>query len=400
MELNSINPIEPQMALQQRITNMQNITETFFKLANQSDLNVVYRNRQNRAKINSEEVVDCANNMLLEIPSSRQALLYFVGNLIHEHVHTYFLEQEGTLKKTPIKSTDSENRPETINLILKRLSEQVRELQFKETFPLEILNWAFEMFSELAKRNIGRPIFRASVVSASVFLSKLSDILCIVQAIGLMKQCFDILAKFDQEKAFSLLAESSKQNAPNLNWIFLTIIDSFPSITIRPLFEQGVTEFRDLCASMMGPDVKDNSLIDIRGLTPTKALQLNEEFEKKLMFFGDVFFYLAQKQNIEFKLFTAAIINKFHDGEENTDEMLFLIKLIINFPEIILPFVEEFLQPIDTILIQKFIRLASTPACIFALLPHNKFQEFIQKFTSRVGIDTLLDIIQHFPTFV
>uniref|UniRef100_A0A915MQF4 Uncharacterized protein n=1 Tax=Meloidogyne javanica TaxID=6303 RepID=A0A915MQF4_MELJA len=71
------------------------------------------------------------------------------------------------------------------------------------------------------------------------------------------------------------------------------------------------------------------------------AAQVHEEYSGRLRIYSDIFKCLERNRKVEFRRF---VLDEFLLTSENLQEFVFLVKLALVSPEIIIPYADEIVQ--------------------------------------------------------
>ncbi|KAL3090056.1 hypothetical protein niasHS_006508 [Heterodera schachtii] len=352
-----------------RLAQVQTSFANFFAIANLGDTNSAYRGKPIWTNYPTDEICQCVIQLLNEVPAARDAVFYFISNLIHENVHLYLSEKE---RKDATKCVDYSNLQRAVLRLLTNLNTFRTEYSDKNlSFSVSLLKALFELCSELFRKNCQRPFFAPQQPSPAMFLTNFQQIPCVSELFALLDSTFASLLHIRPDSAVLAFVSAHKNFYANFDWIAIHIAETFPKIAVH-LVKVGAEEFCAHCNDMLNPANRSNV---------ARVVQLQDEYSARLRLFKEMFLYMENKQTLELRSVFTSIVEKFLLSGENWRELLFLLKLSLFSPAVTLPFVNELLPHIiqHPFLVDRLQELAANPALSIAISPTNFLQNFFEK---------------------
>ncbi|CAK5076636.1 unnamed protein product [Meloidogyne enterolobii] len=305
--------------------------ECFFEVATCGDIISIYRGRPIWANYHPDKLVLPAEILFNNVPSARGAVLHYIAKLVHETVHLYFSEKER--KEGTGKGVDYTNLETSVKQLISTLNSFKGEIKTKTTssFPLLLLQWLFELCADLSHQNHNRPYFNLQRPLPSVLLKAFQQMPCIVDLLSLMENIFTEMLNSTPEKTIQTFISAQKAFINNFDWITLFIAESFPPNFAKNLLKNGAEEFHSFCGELSRSNVQ-------------LAAQVHEEYSGRLRIYSDIFKCLERNKKVEFRRFVLDVLNEFLLTSENLHEFVFLVKLALVSPEIIIPYADEIVQ--------------------------------------------------------
>uniref|UniRef100_A0A183CIP6 INTS5_N domain-containing protein n=1 Tax=Globodera pallida TaxID=36090 RepID=A0A183CIP6_GLOPA len=373
-----------------RLAQVQACFANFFSIANLGDTNSAYRGKPIWTNYQTDDICQPVMKLLIEVPASRDAVLYFISNLIHENVHLHLSEQE---RKDASKSVDYSSLQRAVLRLLTNLNTfRVEYSDKKMSFSISLLKMLFELFSELFRKNCQRPFFTHQPPPPALFLSEFQQIQCVSELFALLDSTFASLMQIRPESAVFAFVSAHKSFFANFDWVAIHIAETFPTIVVH-LVRVGAEEFCAHCNEMLNPAIRLNA---------AHVVQLQDEYNTRLRLFTEVFLYMERKRKLELRACFTSIIEKFLRTGDNWRELLFLIKLSLFSPTVTLPFMDELLPHIiqHPFLADRLHELAANPALSIAVSPTNFLQNFLRKMVENASTEHVFDLGKIVSTFL
>uniref|UniRef100_A0A915E6W3 Uncharacterized protein n=1 Tax=Ditylenchus dipsaci TaxID=166011 RepID=A0A915E6W3_9BILA len=352
----------------ERIAQLQAKIKKFFELASLGDATMAYRQRHGAiwTGFSSDELTSSVENLLLESPAARGAALHFLGNMIHENAHLYFLRKEKS-----------------------NLTEFYIGRAEKESYAIELLNWLFTLLAELGMQNSQRPVMKGSK-APPVLLDVFLNCPCIADLIHLLNKTFSFILMKAPEEAISVLIESARQG-DKADWIWLHIANTFPSEVVPHLISIGIEDFRGYCNELG----KQN-------ISKIRLIQIQEECNYMFRSFSEFFTYLAEKKkNTVLKLKIREVIEDYFIKESSDPiGLLFVIKLFLISPVIFIFMIEDLKSYISTRSLISLISLGNHPAMLITILPRPFLHDFLIKMAMNVDLSILFGLTEQLVPIV
>ncbi|VBB26235.1 unnamed protein product [Acanthocheilonema viteae] len=287
------------------------------------DIGMVYRNlRPIWANNAVSYLVDPCIRILSKIPSSRPAVLNYIGMLTHEATHLYLSKKEN-----PHIAADTAN----IERAVRKLTSEFRRLLIRtqsKGFAFDILVWACNLFVEICKYNYERPIAKNAGITPPALLALFDSCPAVSSVIKLTDKAITLLLNTTPDECLSVLIDASAHGFC-FAWIWLHIAISFPDAIVAHLLKIGIQDFKNYLNTVLINQV---------------PVEFHESYKQKFLSICDVFAFLATQNNAELRNAMREMICNDREVLENattTPEQLqnlslpFLIKMVANSPDIL-----------------------------------------------------------------
>ncbi|OZC12231.1 hypothetical protein X798_00752 [Onchocerca flexuosa] len=337
------------------------------------DIGMVYRNlRPIWANNTVSHLVDPCIKILSKIPSSRPAVLNYVGMLTHEATHLYLSKKEN-----PHIAADSAN----IERAVRKLTSEFRRLLIRtqsKGFAFDILVWACNLFVEICKYNYERPIAKNAGISPPSLL-------------GLFDSCPAVSSVIKlTDKAIALFV-------------------SFPDTIVAHLLKIGMQDFKRYLNAVLSGEyfLYYAFLLYKEGLTNQAPIEVHENHKQKFLPICDVFTFLASQNNAELRNAMRELISNDREVLENptaTSEQLqnlslpFLVKIVANSAEVLRFLVHNVYDLITTSFIISGSKYVSqlNKQCLLPLLPNMEYTytAFMRQIAFYLNSDALAHIVE------
>uniref|UniRef100_A0A914MB13 Uncharacterized protein n=1 Tax=Meloidogyne incognita TaxID=6306 RepID=A0A914MB13_MELIC len=190
------------------------------------------------------------------------------------------------------------------------------------------------------------------------------------------------------EKTIQTFISAQKAFINNFDWITLFIAESFPPNFAKILLKNGAEEFHSFCGELSRSNVQ-------------LAAQVHEEYSGRLRIYSDIFKCLERNKKVEFRRFVLDVLNEFLLTSENLQEFVFLVKLALVSPEIIIPYADEIVQIVlDCQLSPILTLLSQTPSFGLAMSNNLQLQNMITRILERANTNSLFKIIEFIGSFL
>ncbi|VIO97984.1 Uncharacterized protein BM_BM10867 [Brugia malayi] len=350
------------------------------------DIGMVYRNlRPIWANNTVSYLVDPCLKILSKIPSSKPAVLNYVGMLTHEATHLHLSKQEN-----PHIAADTAN----IDRAIRKLTNEFRRLLIRtqsKGFAFDILVWACNLFVEICKYNYERPIAKNAGTTPPALLALFDSCPAVSSVIKLTDKAIALLLNTTPDECLSILIDASAHGFC-FAWIWLHIVASFPDTIVAHLLKIGIQDFKHYLNAI---------------LTSQVPIELHENYKQKFLSVCDVFTFLATQNNSELRNAMREMISNDRDLLENettTPEQLqnlslpFLIKIVANSPDILRFLVHNVYDLVTTDFIISGAKYVSqlNKQCLLPLLPNMEYTytAFMRQITFYLNSDALAHIVE------
>ncbi|VDO30336.1 unnamed protein product, partial [Onchocerca flexuosa] len=350
------------------------------------DIGMVYRNlRPIWANNTVSHLVDPCIKILSKIPSSRPAVLNYVGMLTHEATHLYLSKKEN-----PHIAADSAN----IERAVRKLTSEFRRLLIRtqsKGFAFDILVWACNLFVEICKYNYERPIAKNAGISPPSLLGLFDSCPAVSSVIKLTDKAIALLLNTTPDECLSTLIDASAHGFC-FAWIWLHIAVSFPDTIVAHLLKIGMQDFKRYLNAV---------------LTNQAPIEVHENHKQKFLPICDVFTFLASQNNAELRNAMRELISNDREVLENptaTSEQLqnlslpFLVKIVANSAEVLRFLVHNVYDLITTSFIISGSKYVSqlNKQCLLPLLPNMEYTytAFMRQIAFYLNSDALAHIVE------
>ena len=323
----------------------------------------------------------CNSSELNKILVFRNAVLNYTSNLVHENVHHYFWERE---RKEGLGkgAVDYSKLEAAIRTLVSRLEQMRVDFgQKSAAFSLLLLNWLFELFSDLCRQNHNRPYFNHQRPTPITLLKAFQQISSVADLLKLLERTFTSTLKVAPEKAIHAFVTAHKTFFNNFDWITMYITDSFPNDLAKQLLTSGAHDFQAFCSDLNKTDIK-------------RIPQMQEEYAGRLRLISDIFLYMERNRKAELRYCFLQVLMGFMEKGDNLLETIFLVKLSITFPEIILFFADDIIQMvIDPRIADKIGLLSRNPSFQIAISYPVQLHNFTAKLLERASTNTIFRLV-------
>ncbi|KAM3717610.1 Integrator complex subunit [Dirofilaria immitis] len=350
------------------------------------DIGMVYRNlRPIWANNTVSHLVDPCIKILSKIPSSRPAVLNYVGMLTHEATHLYLSKKEN-----PHIAADTTN----IERAIRKLTSEFRRLLIRtqsKGFAFDILVWACNLFVEICKYNYERPIAKNTGIAPPSLLGLFDSCPAVSSVIKLTDKAIALLLNTTPDECLSVLIDASAHGFC-FAWIWLHIAVSFPDTIVAHLLKIGIQDFKHYLNAV---------------LTNQAPMELHESYKQKFLSICDVFTFLASQNNAELRNAMREMINKDREVLENSTStveqlqnlsLAFLIKIVANSAEILRFLVHNVYDLVTTDFIISGAKYVSqlNKQCLLPLLPNMEYTytAFMRQMAFYLNSDALAHIVE------
>uniref|UniRef100_A0A915PU15 Uncharacterized protein n=1 Tax=Setaria digitata TaxID=48799 RepID=A0A915PU15_9BILA len=350
------------------------------------DIGMVYRNlRPIWANNAASHLVDPCIKILSKIPSSRPAVLNYIGMLTHEATHLYLSKKEN-----PHIAADTVN----IERAVRKLTSEFRRLLVRtqsKGSAFDILVWACNLFVEICKYNYERPIAKSAGITLPALLALFDSCPAVSSVIKLTDKAIALLLNTTPDECLSILIDASAHGFC-FAWIWLHIAVSFPDAIVGHLLKIGMQDFKQYLSAVQTSQV---------------PIELHESYKQKFVSICDVFTFLASQNNAELRNAMRDIIGNDREVFENaeaTAEQLqnlslpFLIKMVANSPDILRFLVHNAYDLVTTNFVVNGAKYVSqlNKQCLLPLLPNTEYTytAFIRQMIFYLNSDALTHIVE------
>ncbi|XGW07196.1 hypothetical protein V3C99_017034 [Haemonchus contortus] len=301
----------------EKYRKVTNIYESFVKLTSMGDVTAVYR-RPIWAHLSAAELIAPASDVFLCIPASRNAVLGYIGMLIHENAHQCFSKQENPQYGVDYSSV------ENAAVALMRMVGDAVTSSFLKRSVLEVLSWCCTISSELSQHNAGR----LSVVNLPRGPESLLELFkmvgSIAQLIKLIDTTINVLLAKCPDECMTVLFDASRHGT-HFNWIWLHIAITFPGSIVDHLFTVGADQFKAY--------VEDIRIKERNQVSPAILSSIHEDYNVKFNSLSDVFNFLTRRSNTELGKIVSRMIKDSldsipKDGVFDNLNFVFFFKLV------------------------------------------------------------------------
>ncbi|WKY13529.1 hypothetical protein Q1695_004401 [Nippostrongylus brasiliensis] len=293
------------------------IYETFMKLTSMGDVTSVYR-RPIWVNLPASELIVPASDAFYGIPASRNAILGYVGLLIHENAHQCFSKQENPQYCVDYSSV------ETAAITLMRMVEDTVTTSFVERSVLEVLSWCCSTASELSQQNAGRLAVMNTPRAPESLLELFKMVASIAQLIKLIDSTINVLLAKCPDECMTVLFDASR-HGNHFNWIWLHIASTFPGSIVDHLFTVGADQFKAY--------VEDIKMKERNQVSAAILAGIHEDYNVKFISLSEVFNFLTRRSNTELEKVVSRMIKDSldsnpKDGVFENLNFVFFFKLV------------------------------------------------------------------------
>ncbi|KJH50638.1 hypothetical protein DICVIV_03230, partial [Dictyocaulus viviparus] len=287
------------------------IYEAFNKLTAMGDATSVYR-RPIWVALAASDLISPAYDAFYGIPASRNAVLGYIGLLIHENAHQHFSEKEN-----PQYGMDYSSVENAAIALMKMVGDVVSSTFLKQSV-IEVLSWCCTISSELSQHNAGR----LSVVNLprgpESLLELFKTVGSIAQLIKLIDTTITVLLEKCPDECMTVLFDASRHGT-HFNWIWLHIAITFPGSIVDHLFTVGADQFKTY--------VEDIKLKEKNQVSAAIIASIHEDYNVKFNSLSDVFNFLTRRSNTELEKVDSLDSNA-KDGTFDDLNFVFFFKLV------------------------------------------------------------------------
>ncbi|GMS80221.1 hypothetical protein PENTCL1PPCAC_2396, partial [Pristionchus entomophagus] len=308
--------------------------ENFMKLAMMcTDISMVYRNRPIWCQYPCDVLTNDPREVYKRIPTSRSAVHNYIGLLIHESAHQYFVQRESG-GNGPTNYTSVEDA--TVNLI--DMVENHLLAKWNQSTTLEVLAWGCNLACELHINNHRRPcaVQMQAHTKAEQFLALVKQSRAVGRLLLLLNGIIELLLKKCPDECLNLLFDVSRYGA-DFNWMWLQISDKFPEMIVSRLFDIGRQSFSEYVKLH-----EDNAR---SSMNPALFKQVCEDWQTKIQSFSYLFTFLTFKKHSQLKDAFANLIETGFSTDPppfghtssypESLSLLFVLRVVIDSPPLI-----------------------------------------------------------------
>uniref|UniRef100_A0A0N4W157 INTS5_N domain-containing protein n=1 Tax=Haemonchus placei TaxID=6290 RepID=A0A0N4W157_HAEPC len=256
----------------QKYRKVTNIYESFVKLTSMGDVTAVYR-RPIWAHLSAAELIAPASDVFLCIPASRNAVLGYIGMLIHENAHQCFSKQENP-QYGPVHF---------FLLDGSRMFPSFLGVDYTSVENAAV--WCCTISSELSQHNAGR----LSVVNLPRGPESLLELFkmvgSIAQLIKLIDTTINVLLAKCPDECMTVLFDASRHV---LLCAYSQKTITFPGSIVDHLFTVGADQFKAY--------VEDIRIKERNQVSPAILSSIHEDYNVKFNSLSDVFNFLTRRQ--------------------------------------------------------------------------------------------------------
>ncbi|CAI5444754.1 unnamed protein product [Caenorhabditis angaria] len=291
------------LSITEKYKHASNLYESFQDLVNCGDLNAIYRNRQVFINQKRSNLVRPALDVFRELPSSRPAVFYYVGLILHEYTHHSFNKIEN-----PSHPVNPIQIRETITKFLDVFQKFVDETENRKGLA-DMLTFICNFCAELSGNNGGRPSMSQNKTPEAMlsFFLKWDQI---SKLIALMDNIIANLLEKSPEMCMKVLFDASR-HGPHFNWIWLHIAINYPGSTITHLLKTGVEQIQKFIDEFKNPAI-------------------HQEYQQKFLAISDIFNFLMRKKSPELQETVRNMIIESLNSSNKNLSFLFFLKLVTN----------------------------------------------------------------------
>ncbi|VDP27985.1 unnamed protein product [Heligmosomoides polygyrus] len=281
------------------------------------DVTAVYR-RSVWVSLPATDLIAPASDAFYGIPSSRNAVLGYIGLLIHENAHQCFSKQEN-----PQYGVDYSSVEHAAITLMRMVGDAVVTCFLKRSV-LEVLSWCCTISSELSQHNAGR----LSVVNLPRGPESLLELFrmvgSIAQLIKLIDTTINVLLSKCPDECMTVLFDASRHGT-HFNWIWLHIASTFPASIVDHLFTVGADQFKAY--------VEDIKIKERNQVSAAILAGIHEDYNAKFSSLSEVFNFLTRCSNTELEKVVSRMIKDSldcvpKDGVFDNLNFVFFFKLV------------------------------------------------------------------------
>uniref|UniRef100_A0A915AE71 Uncharacterized protein n=1 Tax=Parascaris univalens TaxID=6257 RepID=A0A915AE71_PARUN len=336
-------------------------------------------------------LVEPAEKVLSLVPSSRAAVLNYLGMLVHEATHLYFSKKEN-----PYFGTDSSNVERAVRKLAHDL-EQLISSTDQRSFSLQVLAYLCALFIELCTCNYERPIAKQAGIGPRALLILFQSSPSIGSLLMLFERAVANLLECAPDDCFSTLLDASRHGF-YFDWMWLHVAAAFPAPVVSFLLKSGAEDFKQYALTIASHEQQGNQ---------AAAFETHQVYNRKFMPLAETFIYLASKRNAELSSVTREMLIKgiaeLNDANETTlisgtDLSLpFLFKIVTSSPDVLRFLAQHANELVKSSVVLKACMQISeiSKHCILPMIPgvNHTYTAFLERFLCFLGDDTIASLL-------
>ncbi|VDK17594.1 unnamed protein product [Anisakis simplex] len=281
------------------------------------DASSIYRTlRPFWASTSTSHLVDPAEKVLSMVPSSRSAVLNYLGMLTHEATHLYFMKKEN-----PHFGSDSGS----VERAVRRLSTNFEGLLSsteQKVLASHVLKYLCSLLAEICQCNYERPLAQQTGVAPRNLLHLFESSPSVAGILKLFDKAVAILLDGAPEECFHTLVDASMHGFC-FDWVWLHLAWSFPVPIMTFLLNLGAEQFKQYIATIATLEQQSN---------PAALFETHQIYKRKFTTSCETFAYLASKRRPELRCVVRDMLIKGIELLDSSSDMAITSETDLSIP--------------------------------------------------------------------